>query len=284
MKDITSQIESIEEEIRTTPYHKGTEHHIAFLRARLTKLRRSEEEQIKKLGRRIGFIPKKMGDATVILLGPPSVGKSTLLNKLTNAHARVESWPFTTVKVIPGMMFYQGAQIQIFDLPGILDLASEGIGRGREVLSAARIADLILIVVDVDTVSKVKMVKTELSRAKIFLPCITVVNKSEVKKINGEKDWIFISAKEEQNLEQLKERMWEKLGLIRVFLKPRGKKTDNAPLILKDGQIIRDVVSRVFFEETELKQILIWGPSARFDAQEVSISHRLKDGDTVAFS
>lgn len=46
------------------------------------------------------------------------------------------------------MLEYGGAEIQILDLPGIIEGAAEGKGRGRQVISAAKTSDLILMILD----------------------------------------------------------------------------------------------------------------------------------------
>lgn len=49
------------------------------------------------------------------------------------------AYSFTTLTAIPGVLEYGGAEIQILDLPGIIEGASEGKGRGRQVISAAKV-------------------------------------------------------------------------------------------------------------------------------------------------
>ena len=284
-KDFASKITKLEEEIRTTPYHKGTEHYIGRLKAKIAKLKQ-QEEKITKAGGRFGFIPKKAGDATIVLIGPPSVGKSTLLNKLTKAHARAKSWPFTTLTVVPGMMEYQGAKIQIFDLPGIVSGAAIGVGRGKEVLSATRSADLLILMVDLKTRIRIRTILKELKQSEVDLPVLVVVNKIDLigKTVNKNNE-ILISAEKEIGLDDLKKQIWQKLKLIRVYLKPKGKEPDfNSPLIMKEGQRVEDVVQKTFPEERKFNQILLWGPSARFPAQQVSLTHQLQDGDVLNFS
>ena len=94
------------------------------------------------------YAVKKSGNGTVALLGFPSVGKSTILNKLTNAFSEIGAYDFTTITIVPGSMSYKGANIQILDMPGIIEGASDGRGRGKAVISVARTSDLILLIVD----------------------------------------------------------------------------------------------------------------------------------------
>lgn len=182
MSDYKERIQKLQEEIRKTPYHKGTEHYVGKLRARIAQL-----EDLMLMGRKGGggggrFAIKKSGDATVILIGPPSVGKSTLLNKLTNASSKVAPYAFTTTTVIPGMMNYQGAYIQILDLPGIIEDASRGRGHGREIISASRGADLLLIMADVEKIDLLKSITNELTEAGLRInkfPPKVIIKKKE---------------------------------------------------------------------------------------------------------
>ncbi len=147
---IPEKIKRIEDDLHRTQVNKKTEHHIGLLRAKLAKLKREQEEQqSRRSGSAIGFDVKKSGDGTVVLIGLPSVGKSTLLNRLTNAKSKVAPYAFTTLDVVPGVMEYKGARVQVLDLPGIIQGASSGRGLGKRVLAVARNADLVLFIVDV---------------------------------------------------------------------------------------------------------------------------------------
>src|SRR3989339_2169265 len=163
MTDFTQTIEEIKKELRETPHHKGTEHYIGRLRARLAKIDdKIYEASSKSSGGGGGYAVKKTGDASVVLVGPPSAGKSTLLNKFTNAESKVAAYAFTTTTVIPGMMLYKDAYIQIFDIPGLIEGASKGKGRGKEVLSVARNSDLLIIISDVQRIDYIEKMVQEL--------------------------------------------------------------------------------------------------------------------------
>jgi small GTP-binding protein len=167
--DLEKQIKDIEDEIFNTQKNKATEHHIGKLKAKLARLRAEIDKRKSTGGKGKGFAIKKQGDATVGLIGFPSVGKSTLLNKFTDAQSRVGDYDFTTLNAVPGMMKYKGADIQIFDLPGLISGAAQGKGRGREVLSAVRNVDLILFMIDAQHEDHLDIMTNELFKAGLRL-------------------------------------------------------------------------------------------------------------------
>ena len=147
---IPEKIKKIEDEISRTQVNKATERHLGVLKARLARLRDElEVKSLRKSGGGAGYTVRKDGDATIVLLGFPSVGKSTLLNHLTNSNSKVGAYDFTTLTVIPGMLHHNSARIQILDIPGIIKGASRGRGLGKRILSTTRSADLIIILIDV---------------------------------------------------------------------------------------------------------------------------------------
>lgn len=355
MGDIQKRITEIEKEIRETPYHKGTEHHIGLLRARLAKLKdQLLESGVKKGGGGGGFAIKKHGAATVVLVGFPSVGKSTLLNALTNARSPTAEYAFTTVTVIPGMMKYKGASIQILDVPGLIEGAASGKGRGREVLSVIRAADLLLIIAEAGHEEHFNQMKLELhsngvrinedkpkveirksssgglrinssvkqdldrrtiedickefritnaevlikekvsmnrlidslSTNRVFVPALFVINKVDLargKKVQSEA--LPISAKTGFGLNELKEAIWDKLQLVRIFLKKPGRDVDyDEPIIMHRGNTLQDTLAKLGPEAAEgKKEAKIWGKGARFPGQTVSLSTHVQDAMEVMF-
>ena len=165
---IPEKIKSIQDEIDKTQINKATEHHVGLLKAKIARLKRELEENthgktLSTGARNAGFDIRKTGDATVVFVGLPSVGKSTLLNRLTNAKSRVGSYNFTTLTAVPGILDHRGARIQVLDMPGIIEGAAKGKGLGKRVLSVARNADLVLLVLDVFQPQHLSILKKELS-------------------------------------------------------------------------------------------------------------------------
>lgn len=351
------KIKELEDLIANSQYNKRTQKAIGIYKAQLAKLKEKEASRGGG-GGGDGFAVRKTGDGTVVLLGFPSVGKSTLLNKLTDADSEVGAYAFTTLTTIPGMLDYKHAKIQILDVPGIVHGAATGRGRGTEVFSVLRSADLILVLIDVsfpnhyEAILKeiydsgirintqrpdVKIKKTSkdgikisktvhldlddetikevlktfrinnadvvirspitvdelidcIEANKIYVPSITILNKVDLvtkehaqrvaKQINAH---LLISAHLEEYIDELKELIFQRLDLIRIYMKEPGKEADmNIPLIIEKHSTVRDVCNKLHRDFVDkFKFCRVWGPSAKFAGQKLSLKHSLKDNDVL---
>ena len=165
---LEEEIEDLREEIANTPYNKSTEQHIGRLKAKLAEKKEKLERQSSSGGGH-GYAVEKTGDATVGLVGFPSVGKSTLLNALTNADSEVGEYEFTTLDVNPGMLKHNGANIQMLDVPGLIEGAAGGRGGGQEVLSVVRTTDLVIFMLSVFEIQQYDRLREELYANKVRL-------------------------------------------------------------------------------------------------------------------
>ena len=338
---LEDKIKAIEEEIQKTPYNKATSHHIGKLKAKLSKLKEESLQRSSGGSKGQGFHVKKTGDATVVLVGFPSVGKSTLLNEITNAESKVGAYQFTTLDIVPGVMEHKNAKIQVFDIPGIITGASSGKGRGKEILSVAKVIINELRSIGIRpnerppdvTVNRKKLggVKVSstcplthldektirsiineygmhnadvlfrddvtmdqfidvLDRNKSYVPMLILLNKvdlvddayiEELKKYIPE--FIPISADKKTNIDELKDLIFDNLDLVRVYLKPQGKKADmEDPLVIKKGSTVIDACGKLHREFVKnFRHAKVWGPSVKFPGQKVGPDHVLDDEDVL---
>ena len=180
---ITEKIKEIEAEIARTQKNKATNSHLGILKARIAKLRSEllDTPGGGGGGGGAGFAVQRSGDGRVALIGFPSVGKSSMLSTLTETKSEAAAYEFTTLTCIPvrgywavrprvtssspltpprtfplcpcapprqGNLMYNGCKVQLLDLPGIIEGAAQGKGRGKEVIAVAKTADLIMMVLD----------------------------------------------------------------------------------------------------------------------------------------
>lgn len=146
---IAERIADIEKEMSRTQINKATEYHLGKLKAQLARLRAQLVEESSRGGDGgPQFDVARTGDARVCLFGFPSVGKSSLLSKITDYQSPIGDYDFTTVTAIPAILEVNGVKIQLLDLPGILQGASGGFGKGKQVLGVVRSCDLVVYVID----------------------------------------------------------------------------------------------------------------------------------------
>ena len=357
---IPEKIKSFEEEIRKTQVNKATEHHVGILKAKVAKLKLEQEIRSSSKSKSTGgYNVRRSGDATVALIGLPSVGKSTLLNNLTGANSKVGSFDFTTLDVVPGILMYNGAQIQILDLPGIIRGAASGKGFGKKILSVARSANLVMLLLDVFNPYQSELLINELKQIgirldekppnvtvdkknsgglqitnlvenplsddlirsilringihharvlisepistdqlidvvtgnRVYNTSITILNKidlvdkitlTKIKKKIG-RDFIPISADQKQNIEELKTAIYERLDLIRIYLRPKGGPTDfDEPLIVPRNSSILDICAKIHRDvKKNFRYAYVWGESAKYKGQKVGGRHVVADEDVV---
>ncbi|RLF87813.1 GTP-binding protein, partial [Thermococci archaeon] len=169
-KTIPEKIRALEKMYATVPKHKGTEKLRLQIKRKLAELRKElEKQQSQRKGGGYSFSVKKEGAAQIVLAGLPNVGKSSLLNVLADIDVDVADYPFTTVEPIPGMMKHKDVQIQLVEVPGLIEGAALGKGMGTQLLSVIRNADAIAIVVDLsqDPVKQMEIILKEFERAGI---------------------------------------------------------------------------------------------------------------------
>ncbi|KYQ99983.1 GTP-binding-like protein [Tieghemostelium lacteum] len=362
---LVQKIKEIEDEMAKTQKNKATSFHLGVLKAKLAKYKRELLLGPTKGGgggAGEGFDVSKSGDARVGLIGFPSVGKSTLLTKLTGTSSEVANYEFTTLTCIPGVINYKGAKIQLLDLPGIIEGAKDGKGRGRQVIAVGRTCNLILIVLDAmkplvhkkiiekelegfglrinrkppnitfrrkekgginfsHTIPNPSHLDAETVKAicseykihnadvilrcnatvddlidviegnRIYVPCIYVLNKidaisiEELDLLDKIPHYVPISGHLEWNLDSLLEKIWEYLGLIRVYTKPKGQIPDyNEPVVIRGGEEASVEAFCNHIHNSIIKQFkygMVWGSSVKHNPQRVGKDHVLNDEDIV---
>ena len=344
-----------------TQKNKATSGHLGLLKAKLAKLRRELiTPKSSGGGTGEGFDVSKTGDARVGFVGFPSVGKSTLLSNLAGVYSEVAAYEFTTLTTVPGCIKYKGAKIQLLDLPGIIEGAKDGKGRGRQVIAVARTCSLIFIVLDClkplqhknllehelegfgirlnkeppnivfrrkekgglnfqamvpQSELDIDLVKSILNEYKIhnaditlrcdasaddlidiiegnrvYIPCIYLLNKIDQISVE-ELDIIYkvphcvpISAHHKWNFDDLLEKMWDYLALLRLYTKPKGQLPDyETPVVLpRSKHTVEDFCNKIHRTIIkEFKYALVWGESVKHQPQKVGKEHVLSDEDVV---
>lgn len=303
---VEEKIAALEEMLAVIPKHKGTEKIQADLKKRLSKLR--EEGQKKaKTGRADPFFIERQGAGQIAMLGFPNTGKSALLAAMTRARPKVADYPFTTTLPMAGMVPYQEILIQLVDTPPVTEeMIPAGLG------GLLRNADALLIVLDAgsdDCLEQLQFCLNYLKEKKIVreeaVPgpraitpdrCLVLAARAdlpgsgdniEIMKELGPRgmDIYPVSSATGLGLEDLKEKLFETLRVIRVFTKAPGKEPDlKAPFILKKGGTVLDLAEAIHRDLPRLmKNARIWG-SARFEGQSVNRDYILQDKDIVEIS
>src|SRR5438067_2255905 len=116
---------------------------------------------------------RREGVAQVALVGPPNVGKSSLLHALSHVQIKIGDYAFTTLRPVPALTRIGGVLVQLVEIPGLIAGANEDRGGGRALLGVLRAADAIVYCQDVRAPrDALKDVREEVALAGIDLPSL----------------------------------------------------------------------------------------------------------------
>jgi small GTP-binding protein len=302
------KIECLKHMMTVLPKHKGTDHLFGDLKRRLAKLTQQQEQQRKSGGGRSQLVDiERQGAGQVVLLGAPNVGKSTILNALTNAHSEVGDYPFTTHAAVPGMMPVEDVQVQLIDTPPVTaDYCETWLpGMVRKSDLCLLIADLAndSLLDDVDTIltlfahRKVNLVREKPAENDDptlgYAKTVVVASKCDAEDaddrlemltelLDGRLPVLMISAKTGEGMADFPARIYQELDVIRIYTKEPGEKPDLVqPYALPRGSTVGDLALEVHREIAEnLKHARVWGTGV-FDGQTVGREHVLHEQDIV---
>ncbi len=302
------ELKCLQTMLQEIPKHKGTDHLQASLKTKISKLKKeitSEKKSGKKPG---GFRIPRQGAGTAILLGGPNSGKSQFLACMTRATPEVAVYPFTTHQPLPGMMAWEDVMVQLIDTPPItadfIEAYIYGLIRG---------ADLALLMLDlgsdegieqcVEVLDRLNDTKTRLGKTSCldesdvglsYTQTLLVANKIDLpgaterlelfhEICDTDFDELRISATVGTGLEELRDAIYRRLDVVRVYTKlPTAKEADmERPFTVRRGDTLFELAPQVHKDFAEgLKFARVWGSTVH-DATVVKGDYILHDRDIV---
>jgi small GTP-binding protein len=234
---------------------------------------------------------RREGAAQVALVGPPNVGKSSLLQALSEIQIKTGDYPFTTLRPVPALTRIGGVLVQLVEIPGLIGGATDDRGGGRALLGVLRTVDAIVYCCRAGgDPAELAVVLDEVAKAGIEKPSILAATRSDETDAGAVERLVVafpsmrvlrLSVLDEASLDAFRSAVWELTGLIRVRLRKDGT-IDDEPLALDPGSTVADVADSVHHDlGASFSGARVWGPSARFDGQRVGREHVVVDGDVV---
>jgi ribosome-interacting GTPase 1 len=270
----------LKEMIKECPRHKSSEKMLSNLKQRYIKLSGQVEKSKKSKAGKAGIKKESM---QAVIVGKTMSGKSSLISILTNAKPEIGNYEFTTKFPAIGMTSFEGASIQLVENPAI---ESEFYDRGL-----SHTADTLLILItDFNQIQEIEKILGRTTGKKIIVfNKIDTLSEEEKRKIvsklqSKKYNFVVISTKTKEGLEELKEKIFQSFDKMRIYTKEPGKIKSTRPVILDKDSTVKDVAEKILKGFSKrIKETRIWGPSSKFAGQIIGLSHKLKDMDVVEF-
>jgi ribosome-interacting GTPase 1 len=125
---------------------------------------------------------------------------------------------------------------------------------------------------------------------RVYIPALYVINKidqitvEELDLLDQIPNYVLVSAHKMWNMDELLERIWDKLDLVRVYTKPKGQVPDyEAPVILlRHRRKIEDFCNKIHRALLkDFKYAIVWGSSVKHQPMKVGKDHELNDEDVI---
>ncbi len=244
------------------------------------------------------YIPRS-GDGRVALFGLSNVGKSTLMNAITNTDVKTSHFLHTTKTALAGTCEIHNLKIQIIDVPGFLDF-KEDWAISKQIVRVARTCDAILLVIDlsmeinrqynflIEQLDNANLLKVEELMYKYGI----IATKGDLPGseenfniLKSKTSWPIhpTSIKNRESLEKLKEYLFTVLELMRIYTKPPRCDVDfTEPFICPIETTVGEIADKIHKDFIKFfRYARVWGSSVEFPGQHVGFDHKLRDTDVV---
>ncbi|MCW4003417.1 MAG: 50S ribosome-binding GTPase [Candidatus Bathyarchaeota archaeon] len=169
------KMEKMQEFLKYVPQHKGTLKLRGEIKKKIAIIRNDLEEKKRKgTGKSSGgpkLFVEKEGAAQIAVLGVTNVGKSCLLQAVSNANVVVSATPFMTREPTPGIMDFGDVQFQVVETPAVMEGSGDGRAWGPVTLGVARNADGVILMVDLshDPIGQLELLVSELEKSRVLV-------------------------------------------------------------------------------------------------------------------
>lgn len=301
------EVDCLSRMLQLIPKHKGTEKLQADLKTRLKEAKAAAESEktAPKKGRSYRY--PRQGAGQVILLGAPNSGKSRLLAELTNAEPEVADYPYTTREPLPAMMPFEDTQVQLIDLPPVTESHIE-----PYTINLVRSADMVILCFDGSSddapeetaavIAQLHTRKTHLAETSGFdeddfstinVKTLFVVTRGDDPDVetrveffremhNLSTETANVELDRAESVEDLRRRIYNALGVVRVYTKAPGKKAEYVdPYTVPAGGTVEDLARKVHRELADsLKYARVWHHGEP-NPQDAGRDFELSDRDLV---